>query len=110
MMMVNLELERRLQWSRREGGSRVTVSMLCEETVSLGKKKGGRENSVEKVRSNSSCSTIYSFTTSLNLRKNFSFFRRFQMGRVSVINNEKKKMGTRVCIQSMIISARHHTR
>lgn len=54
MMMVNLELERRLQWSRRERGSRVTVSMLCEETVSLGKKKRGRENSVEKVRSNSS--------------------------------------------------------
>lgn len=54
MMMVNLELERRLQWSRREGGSRVTVSMLCEENGVLGKKKRGRENSVEKVRSNSS--------------------------------------------------------
>lgn len=40
MMMVNLELERRLQWSRREGGgSRVTVSMLCEESGVLGKKK-----------------------------------------------------------------------
>lgn len=39
MMMVNLELERRLQWSRREGGSRVTVSMLCEENGVLGKKK-----------------------------------------------------------------------
>lgn len=56
MMMVNLELERRLQWSRREGGGGVGSPCQCcaKRAVSLGKKKGGRENSVEKVRSNSS--------------------------------------------------------
>lgn len=58
MMMVNLELGRRLQWSRRgrEGErSGHCVNGVRRDSV-LGKKKG-RENSVEKVLAR--CSTIY---------------------------------------------------
>lgn len=71
MMMVNLELGRRLQWSRRggKGNGRVTVSMVCEETVSLGKKgkgKLGRKGPSSMLDNLSS----KRFTTSLNLRKN----------------------------------------
>lgn len=59
MMMVNLELGRRLQWSRRgrEGErSGHCVNGVRRDSV-LGKKKG-RKNSVEKVLAR--CSTIYS--------------------------------------------------
>lgn len=58
MMMVNLELERRLQWSRRggKGNGRVTVSMVCEETVSLGKKGKGK---LGRKDPRARCSTIY---------------------------------------------------
>lgn len=58
MMMVNLELGRRLQWSRRgrEGErSGHCVNGVRRDTIPWEKK--GRENSVEKVLAR--CSTIY---------------------------------------------------
>lgn len=83
MMMVNLELERRLQWSRREGGeSGHRVNAVRRERCPWEKKKEEGKIRSKRFVLTPRCSTIYSFTTSLNLRKNFSFFRRFHMGRI----------------------------
>lgn len=77
-----------------KGNGRVTVSMLCEKSVSLEK---GRENSVRKViRSNSMprCSTIYlptRFTTPLNLPKNLLSFIALARSNGPVVNNEAKR-------------------